>query len=51
MVRRAIKSGDIRRGDPDANDLLRDLVGVSNAAILTRFFEDRPHKDTTDTIV
>jgi hypothetical protein len=46
-------SGDIRR-DVDASNLLRALAGVSNVAsgpLLTRFFEDRPHKDTTDTIV
>ena len=53
LVGRAIKSGD-RRRNLGANDLLRTLVGVSNVASgppLTRYFEDRPHKDTTDAIV
>jgi hypothetical protein len=53
LLRRAIKSGDIPR-DLDANDLLRVLKGVSNVAPgppLTRFFEGRPHKNITDTIV
>jgi hypothetical protein len=50
LVRRAIKSGDTRR-DLDANDLLRDLVGVSNVVSgspLTRLSVDRPHNDATD---
>jgi hypothetical protein len=52
-MRSAIKSGDIRMG-LDADDLLRAPVGVSNVASrppLTRFFEDRLHKDTADTTV
>jgi hypothetical protein len=52
-MRSAIKSGDIRM-DLDADDLLRAPVGVSYVASgphLPRFFEDRPHKDITDTIV
>jgi len=38
----------------DANDVLRALISVFNVASgppLTRFFEDRPHQDTTDTII
>ena len=53
LVRRALKSGDIRR-NLDPNDLLHAFVGVSNVvsgALRTSFFEGRPHKDTTDTIV